>query len=234
MSGLTRRTVLLGLPIGLAGCAASGGQQALQMYAAEPGGRFQVAAIDLSQIDPKFYRQEAEYPTPELPGTIIVDPCNHFLYHIEGGGMATRYGVGVGRQGFAWSGTAEVRRKEEWPRWTPPEEMIKRDHEAAKYAGGMPGGPDNPLGARALYLYQGDRDTLYRIHGTSEPWSIGQSLSSGCIRLLNQDIIHLYNRVAIGTKAVVLKCSDQEIARQLEIMAHQVVDFAGQHIGMGL
>jgi lipoprotein-anchoring transpeptidase ErfK/SrfK len=202
MSELTRRAVLLGLPIGLAGCATSGSPT---IYGAEPGGRFQVTAIDLSQIDPKFYRQEADYPTTERPGTVIVDPGHHFLYYVEGGGKATRYGVGVGRQGFAWNGVAAVRRKAEWPTWTPPEEMTKRDREAAKYANGMPGGLANPLGARALYLYEGDRDTLYRIHGTIEPWSIGQSMSSGCIRLLNQDIIHLYDRVPLGTKVVVLK-----------------------------
>ena len=185
------------------------------------------------QINPKFYRQEAYYPTSERPGTIIVDPGNHFLYHIEGGGKATRYGVGVGRQGFAWSGVAAVRRKAEWPRWTPPEEMTKRDHQAAKYANGMAGGPDNPLGARALYLYQGDRDTLYRIHGTSEPWSIGQSMSSGCIRLLNQDIIDLYNRVPIGTKVVVLKSSEHQQMVDWDAV-HQNVQQLGANINDGL
>ena len=202
MSELTRRAVLLGLPIGLAGCATSGSPL---IYSAEPAGRFSVAAIDLRQIDPKFWRQEVNYPTSERPGTVIVDPGNHFLYFVEGGDKATRYGVGVGREGFAWNGVAAVRRKAEWPTWTPPEEMTKRDKEAAKYASGMPGGPDNPLGARAMYLYEGDRDTLYRIHGTTEPWSIGQSMSSGCIRLLNQDVVHLYDRVPIGTKVIVLK-----------------------------
>jgi lipoprotein-anchoring transpeptidase ErfK/SrfK len=204
------------------------------MYSAEPGGRFQAKAIDLSQIDPQFYRQEVDYSTPEAPGTIIIDPCDHFLYHIEAGGRTTRYGVGVGRQGFAWSGVAQIRRKAEWPRWTPPKEMVERDLEAAKYVDGMPGGPDNPLGARALYLYQGDHDTLYRIHGTSEPGSIGKSMSSGCIRMLNQDVIHLYNSTPIGTKVIVQKCSDPEIARQLETMGRQVIDFAGRRIGMGL
>jgi lipoprotein-anchoring transpeptidase ErfK/SrfK len=201
MSEVTRRVIVLGLPIGLAGCA-TGGNPA--MYAAEPAGRFAVPPIDLAQIDPKFYRQEADYQTSEPRGTVVVDPGHHFLYYVEGGGKATRYGVGVGREGFAWHGTAAVRRKAEWPTWTPPEEMTKRDKEAAKYASGMPGGLNNPLGARAMYLYQGDRDTLYRIHGTTEPWSIGQSMSSGCIRLLDQDIIDLYNRVPVGTKVIVL------------------------------
>lgn len=204
MTELTRRAVLLGLPVGLAGCATSGAVPGFEMYSAEPGGRFEVAAVDLSQIDPKFYRQQVAYHTRERPGTIVVDPGEHFLYHVEARGRATRYGVGVGRRGFAWSGMAEVGRKAKWPRWTPPVEMTRRDPAAAKYADGMPGGPGNPLGARALYLYHHHRDTLYRIHGTSEPWSIGKSMSSGCIRLLNQDIIHLYNRVPLGTKVVVL------------------------------
>lgn len=119
-------------------------------------------------------------------------------------GEAMRYGVGVGREGFAWAGRARIRRKAEWPKWTPPAEMIKRRPDLAKYRNGMPGGPDNPLGARALYLYQGSRDTLYRIHGTNEPWTIGQAMSSGCIRLLNDDVKDLYNRVGLGTRVVVL------------------------------
>jgi lipoprotein-anchoring transpeptidase ErfK/SrfK len=204
MSDVTRRVVVLGLPIGLAGCATSGGGVGPQIYGAESAGRFQVPAVNLAQIDPQFYRQEAYYPTSEPRGTVVVDPGHHFLYYVEGGGKATRYGVGVGREGFAWNGVAAVRRKAEWPTWTPPPEMTKRDKEAAKYADGMPGGVDNPLGARAMYLYQGDRDTMYRIHGTNEPWSIGKSMSSGCIRLLDQDVVHLYNRVPIGTKVIVL------------------------------
>jgi lipoprotein-anchoring transpeptidase ErfK/SrfK len=119
-------------------------------------------------------------------------------------GTAIRYGVGVGREGFGWHGRATVRRKAEWPTWTPPHEMTLRDHEAAKWASGMPGGPENPLGARAMYLYQGDRDTLYRLHGNNDPSSIGKAVSSGCIRLLNHDIIDLFNRVPVGTPVVVL------------------------------
>jgi len=116
---------------------------------------------------------------------------------------AISYGVGVGRFGFTWRGVATVGRKSEWPRWIPPAEMVARDRYAAKYADGMPGGPDNPLGARALYLYSGNRDTLYRIHGTREPWTIGRAVSSGCIRMLNEDVIDLYNRAPIGTKVIV-------------------------------
>ncbi len=153
---------------------------------------------------PQYKRRVVAYQTAESPGTIIVDTASRHLYFIETGGKATRYGIGVGRQGFAWSGTATIKRKAEWPRWTPPASMIARQPELAKYAGGMDGGIGNPLGARALYLYQGDRDTLYRLHGTNEPWSIGKAVSSGCIRLLNDDIVDLYNRAPAGTRVVVL------------------------------
>jgi lipoprotein-anchoring transpeptidase ErfK/SrfK len=156
------------------------------------------------KILPQYKRQVVAYQTTELPGTIIVDTASRHLYLVEGGGKAIRYGIGVGRQGFAWSGTATIKRKVEWPRWTPPAAMVARQPELAKYAGGMPGGIDNPLGARALYLYQGDRDTLYRLHGTNEPWSIGKAVSSGCIRLLNEDIVDIYNRAPAGTRVVVL------------------------------
>ena len=114
-----------------------------------------------------------------------------------------RYGVGVGRDGFAWSGNAEIRMKRRWPRWVPPKEMVARDERAAKWANGQPGGPGNPLGARALYLFSGGKDTLYRIHGTFEPESIGKSVSSGCIRMLNEDVAHLFEQVAIGTQVIV-------------------------------
>lgn len=147
---------------------------------------------------------------PGRPGTVVVDPGDRYLYLVREGGVALRYGVGVGRQGFAWSGTATVHHAGKWPRWVPPAEMIKRDPRAAAYASGMPGGLDNPLGARALYLFQGGRDTLYRIHGTNEPDSIGKAVSSGCIRLFNQDIIDLYDRVPEGTMVIVLPASAPE------------------------
>ena len=137
-------------------------------------------------------------------GTLIVDPGSRFLYLVLERRKALRYGVGVGREGAAWSGEATIRRKAKWPRWTPTRSMIKRDPFAAKWAEGMPGGPETPLGARALYLYQGTVDTLYRIHGTNQPQSIGKAVSSGCIRLLNADIADLYSRVRIGAKVVVL------------------------------
>lgn len=139
------------------------------------------------------------------PGTIIVDPKNHFLYLVESWGKARRYGVGVGKAGLAFKGTAKIKRKAEWPSWTPTANMIKREPQKYKrYAGGVPGGPNNPLGARALYLYKGNRDTYYRIHGTTQPDSIGRSVSNGCIRMINDHVIDLYNRVSIGATVVVL------------------------------
>ncbi|GAB5375393.1 MAG: L,D-transpeptidase [Acuticoccus sp.] len=151
-----------------------------------------------------FRRQVVNFRTAEKPGTIIIDGNRHFLYLVLPGFKAVRYGIGVGRDGFGWAGIVKVGRKQEWPTWTPPPEMVARDPKAAKYAGGMPGGPENPLGARALYLYEGNRDTIYRIHGTNEPWSIGLDISSGCIRMNNDDVVDLYNRVEIGAKVIVL------------------------------
>jgi lipoprotein-anchoring transpeptidase ErfK/SrfK len=135
--------------------------------------------------------------------TLIVDPDARHLYYVLEGGQALRYGVGVGRDGFAWSGEAQVGMKRRWPRWLPPVEMVLRDKNAAKWANGQPGGPDNPLGARALYLYQNGADTFYRIHGTNAPESIGKAMSSGCIRMLNQDIAELYLRVPVGSRVTV-------------------------------
>jgi len=152
-----------------------------------------------------FQRAVVRFRTAEKPGTIIIDADKHFLYLVLPDFRAIRYGIGVGREGFGWAGIVSVGRKAEWPTWTPPPEMVARDPKAAKYAGGMPGGPDNPLGARALYLYEGGRDTIYRIHGTNEPWSIGLDISSGCIRMRNEDVVDLYGRVEIGAKVIVLK-----------------------------
>lgn len=151
------------------------------------------------------YRGKTIVPlrTTEKPGTIIISTRKRRLFYVLPDGKAISYGVGVGRFGFTWRGVATVGSKSEWPRWIPPAEMVARDRFAAKYADGMPGGPDNPLGARALYLYSGNRDTLYRIHGTREPWTIGHAISSGCIRMLNKEVIDLYNRVDIGTKVIV-------------------------------
>ena len=138
------------------------------------------------------------------PGTILVDTHNHHAYYVLSHDEAVRYGIGVGKAGFEWSGDAVVGRKAKWPRWTPPAEMIERRPDLEKYQNGMPGGIDNPLGARALYLFADGRDTLYRLHGTPEWESIGKSMSSGCIRFLNQDVIDLFQRVPVGTKVRVI------------------------------
>ncbi|WEX78140.1 L,D-transpeptidase [Sinorhizobium numidicum] len=153
----------------------------------------------------KYWRTKVRFRTNEAPGTIIVDTNNKFLYRIDGPNRATRYGIGVGREGFGWSGVVKVGRKAEWPSWTPPAEM--RQREAAKgriLPITQEGGIDNPLGARAMYLYKGGRDTIFRIHGTNQPWTIGQNMSSGCIRMMNEDVEHLYDRAEIGTKVIVI------------------------------
>ncbi|HRK25091.1 MAG TPA: L,D-transpeptidase [Beijerinckiaceae bacterium] len=210
--GLDRRSFLIrsaaGLSVlGLAGCATPDGlslAEAEKLYGAVPDKKFPIPAADISQLDPKYYRRTVRYDSSEAPGTIIVDPANYYVYRIEGDGNATRYGANVGRQGFLWSGEAYVGRKAEWPTWTPSKEMIKRQPEVAKYARGMPGGPENPLGARTLYLYQKGVYTLYTIYSTSDPETIGTNLTSGCTGLLTQDMIDLYDRTAIKTKVIVL------------------------------
>jgi lipoprotein-anchoring transpeptidase ErfK/SrfK len=167
---------------------------------------FEVPAIPIQKIDTQFLRQVVADPTGEAPGTIVVDTSTHFLYLVRPNGQAIRYGVGLGRAGFEWSGRAVIQWKQKWPKWTPPEEMIARDSKLAQYSaenGGMPGGLTNPLGARALYIFQNDVDTLFRIHGSPEWSSIGKSVSSGCVRLMNQDIIDLYDRVPNKTPVLV-------------------------------
>jgi len=148
-------------------------------------------------IDPRYLPQEVEYRTKEEPGTVVIDTPNKFLYLVEGNGKAKRYGVGVGRPGFTWAGTHTVSAKKEWPDWRPPAEMLARQPYLPKF---MAGGPENPLGARAMYL----GSTLYRIHGSNEPWTIGRNVSSGCIRMRNEDVVDLYQRVKVGTKVVVM------------------------------
>lgn len=176
------------------------------MYGAMVDHGYEIPAVPIEKIDPRFYRQEVADPTGEMPGTIVVDTSQHFLYLVRGGGRAMRYGVGLGRAGFEWSGEAVIQWKRKWPTWTPPEEMILRKPELEKYSaenGGMPPGLDNPLGARAHYIFQDGVDTLYRVHGSPEWWSIGKSVSSGCVRLINQDVIDLYERVKVGAPIVV-------------------------------
>jgi lipoprotein-anchoring transpeptidase ErfK/SrfK len=209
---LDRRSFLVGSAIGLgalglAGCTTSGGisrAEAARMYGPLPDERFPIPAVDVSKVDPKYYRRTVRYDTREEPGTIIVDPGNYYVYRVEDGGNATRYGANVGRAGFLWSGDAYIGRKAEWPIWTPTRDQIGRDPTLVKYARGMPPGLDNALGARALYLYQDGVYTLYTIYATSVASSIGNGVSSGCVGLLSQDMIHLYSRTPVGTKVIVL------------------------------
>ena len=174
-------------------------------YAPPPPGYANTAPVDPMmgeqapryQMDPQFQRQEVAYSGKEAPGTIVVDTPHHFLYLVEADGKAMRYGIGVARKGFTWSGVHKITAKKEWPDWIPPKEMLARQPYLPHR---MEGGPNNPLGARALYI----GNTLYRIHGSNEPWTIGHNVSSGCIRMRNADVIDLYKRVGIGTKVVVV------------------------------
>ncbi len=173
------------------------------MYAAVDEGPYHLKAIPYDKIPRDFRRTIVPYQTQETPGTIRVNLAERHLYFILPGNEAIRYGVGIGKEGFGWKGRANVQYKKEWPVWTPPAEMIGRKPELAKYRKGMEPGPMNPLGARALYLYEHGADTGYRIHGSPEWWSIGKAMSSGCVRLINQDIIDLYDRVDRKTTVIV-------------------------------
>lgn len=173
------------------------------LYAGIHGEAFDIPPVDVSLIQPDYRRQLTDYTTTERPGTIVVDTAHRYLYLVAEGGKAMRYGVGIGRDGFTWSGRGEIRLKREWPTWTPPTEMIVRQPELEPYRNGMAPGLDNPLGARALYIFQDGRDTLYRVHGTNDPATIGLAVSSGCVRLINQDVIDLYSRVPLGSAIVV-------------------------------
>lgn len=219
MTECTRRTFLAGAAtLTLAACAKTpppppqrlpfhSDPGFLAMYRAMPEERFPLPAINLRKVPERFLRQQVDYPTQERVGTLVVDTSSYHLYVVQEGGKAMRYGVGLGRAGFEWSGRARVARKAEWPKWTPPDEMIEREPELEKWSwrnGGMPPGLENPLGARALYIFQGNKDTLYRLHGTAEYWTIGSAVSSGCVRLINQDVIDLYSRVPDGTPIVVV------------------------------
>lgn len=188
----------------LAGCVTTNPSAFSSNYSAVQDGGYAIPAVSKSKIPEKYRRQVVAYPTKENPGTIIVDTQNKYLYSVMGGGKATRYGIGVGRNGFRWAGNAYVGTKAAWPHWTPPAPMLRRQPQLRKLPGGvMKPGLNNPLGARALYLYRGGRDTLYRLHGTPEWQTIGTNVSSGCIRLINQDVIDLYNRTKVGAKVIV-------------------------------
>lgn len=176
-------------------------------YAAVEDAGFRIPAVPVERIDPRFLRQRVVYNAYGFqPGTVVVDTNQHHLYVIEARGTAMRYGIGIGRAGFDWSGEAYVRDKQHWPKWFPPAEMIERQPELARYGNGvgMEPGLSNPLGARALYLWQGNKDTLYRLHGTPEWQSIGKSVSSGCVRLIHQDAMDLHDRVPLNARVVVL------------------------------
>jgi lipoprotein-anchoring transpeptidase ErfK/SrfK len=216
--GIARRAFLLGCAsVGasaLAGCASTIKETTiaseleidpayLRMYAEMPDERFPIPAVDLTKIDPKYLRRNVPDPTGERPGSVVVDTSQRFLYLVGDNGRAMRYGVGIGRAGFEWSGNALIARKQEWPIWTPPGEMIARQPELEEWRNGMPPSLENPLGSRALYIHDEGVDTLYRLHGTVEAWSIGKAVSSGCVRLLNQDVIDLYSRVPAPTQIVV-------------------------------
>lgn len=202
--------------LALAGCTTTGASipepaaeppiptKYLRMYAAMPAEKFPIPAARIDLIDPRFYRQLVDDPTGEKPGTVVVDTANRFLYHVREGGQAMRYGVGIGREGFAWSGRAIIAYKRKWPTWTPPADMIARQPELEKYRYGMEPGLANPLGARALYIHQDGVDTLYRLHGNNDAYAIGKAVSSGCVRLLNQDVINLYEHVKDGSPILVV------------------------------
>ena len=180
------------------------------VYASYPGEPAPVKEFNYSQMDLAYLRQEVEYLGAEQPGTVDVDPASRHLYFVEAPGRAIRYGVGVGREGFGWSGTAKINMRRSWPDWVPPKEMVARDPGiraqlvSTSRGKGVPGGQTSPLGARAMYLFADGRDTGYRIHGTTEPETIGTNVSSGCIRMVNQDVIHLYQRAPEGTQVFVL------------------------------
>lgn len=179
-------------------------KQFAEMYGPLPNEQFPIPAVDLSKINPAYLRRLGDYRTPEAPGTVIVDTAQRVLFLTLPEGKAIRYGVGIGREGFAWSGRAVIKFKRAWPTWTPPAEMIERQPELEEWRTGMPPGLENPLGARALYIFQNGQDTLYRLHGTGDAETIGHAVSSGCVRLLHHDVIDLFNRVPNDTPIVVI------------------------------
>ena len=168
------------------------------------GEPFPVRESDARTVAYKFRRREVDYKTQEPAGTIVIDPKHRFLYHVSGNGQAMRYGVSVGKSSKAWTGEAVIKRMAKWPVWVPAPYHLEEMPSLAKHINGMPGGPDNPMGARAMYLYQGEVDTINRIHGAAKPAEIGSKKTAGCIGMLNIDIIHLYDRVEIGTRVVML------------------------------
>jgi len=208
VSTLSRRVFLAGVLALPAGCNSPGlgALNAGSAYGPVSNEPFPIPEVDLNGRDPQLLRQEVAFAGPYRPGTLVVNVAQRRLYLVQGGGRALRYAVGVGREeALNFHGDAIIGRKAAWPSWTPTATMIRAMPRYAAYAGGMPGGIDNPLGARALYLYRDGQDTYFRLHGTTEPETIGTAVSSGCIRLVDQDIIDLYNRVPVGAPVVVLQ-----------------------------
>ncbi|MFT2214336.1 L,D-transpeptidase [Rhizobium giardinii] len=191
---IARRGLLLGsLALMASGCTSTIrrlGEPVSMAYAAAP--------------DRRYRRRHVRYQGNEPAGTIVVDTSQRYLYAVEEGGWAMRYGIGVGEEGLTLKGKATIGRKAVWPSWTPTANMLRRKPHLQQYASGVAGGPHNPLGASALYLYRGGQDTMFRLHGTNQPWTIGQAVSSGCIRLTNEDIVDLYQRTPVGTTVLVI------------------------------
>ncbi len=206
-----RIAVALVAAVALSGCVTTPGTGPAKVppaevaYTSTMDGAFPIPAVPLEKLPEPLRRQTVEYVSDEVPGTIVIHPGQRFLYFVTGPKTAIRYGIAVGRAGFEWAGEAQVSETKPWPTWTPPPEMIERDPKLAKWEKGQPGGPTNPLGARAIYLLSNGRDYGYRIHGTPEWWSIGRNASSGCIRMINQDVLDLSQRVQPGAKVIVLK-----------------------------
>ena len=197
---LTRRSLIGGAVVSLV----AGPISSITWAADTPDDPYPLPSFDYLKMPEAFRPSVRAYKGRQHVGTVIVDTSARQIYLVVDGGYCIRWGCAVGRDGFRWAGLADVGRKVMWPKWTPPQDMIARNPEKAKWANGMPGGYDNPLGARALYLFQNGQDTLYRIHGTTEPMSIGTNASSGCIRMINQDVKELYRRAPVGSRVVVL------------------------------
>ena len=203
LKSILSAVALVGL-MAVTGCSTVGSSMfPRSSYGAVSDGGYAVPSVPLGKVNANFQRQTVSYATKEKPGTIIVETGERHLYFVIGDDKAVRYGIGVGKEGFEWAGTARIGLKREWPTWTPPREMIGRRPDLAKFAGGMEPGITNPLGARAMYLFNKGGDTGFRLHGTPEWWSIGKAMSSGCIRLINQDVIDLYSRAEVGAKVIV-------------------------------
>ena len=200
---ITRRQILLALPLLALARPARAARDTLEsdwFVGVIPDSPFNIEIVNIRKIPPQFRLQDVRYTGSEPVGSLVIDKANRFLFHVTGPGRAVRYGVAVGREGAQWQGEAVVGRRARWPSWTPTANMRRRNPSLPVT---MAGGPQNPLGARALYLYQNGRDTLYRIHGTNEPWSIGKAASSGCIRMLNEDVFELFGSVPNGTRVFV-------------------------------